>query len=125
MEFVFTSAAGDPRSADTAHEVTGSGATARVTARVAARVTARVVGGKSALATGGWVNVEGGHLSASLGQKQISGQFNMVIRLLILDATIAYTILEKPRSRLQRYRLTDKGRAAVDGSPAGSTNPRA
>ena len=60
-------------------------------------------------------------LSRGLGQKAISGPLNKVIRLLLADGSIGYTIPEKPRSRLQRYRLTDKGRAVrqrcgMDGS---------
>ena len=53
-------------------------------------------------------------LSSSLGQKKISGQLNKVIRLLVNDGRVAYTIPDKPRSRLQQYRLTDKGRASVE-----------
>ena len=53
-------------------------------------------------------------LSSSLGQKKISGQLNKVIRLLVTDGRVAYTIPDKPRSRLQQYRLTDKGRASVE-----------
>lgn len=52
-------------------------------------------------------------LSRGLGQKTVSGQLNKVIRLLLADGSIGYTIPEKPRSRLQRYRLTDKGRGSV------------
>ena len=55
-------------------------------------------------------------LSRNLGQKKISGQLNKVVRLLMVDQRIAYTLPEKPRSRLQKYRLTDKGREAA-GSP--------
>ena len=51
-------------------------------------------------------------LSKGLGQKTISGPLNKVVRLLIADGSISYTIPEKPRSRLQMYRLTDKGQAA-------------
>ena len=53
-------------------------------------------------------------LSSSLGQKKISGQLNKVIRLLVTDGRVAYTISDKPRSRLQQYRLKDKGRALVE-----------
>ena len=56
-------------------------------------------------------------LSSSLGQKKISGQLNKVIRLLVADGSIEYTIPQKPRSRLQKYRLTDKGRVAAEGLP--------
>jgi len=52
-------------------------------------------------------------LSRGLGQKTISGQLNKVIRLLIGDGSIGYTIPEKPCSRLQRYRLKDQGRRAI------------
>lgn len=52
-------------------------------------------------------------LSRGLGQKQISGQLNKVIRLLLNDQTVEYTMPDRPQSRLQRYRLTDKGRATL------------
>ena len=52
-------------------------------------------------------------LSRDLGQKKISGQLNKIVRLLMADQKIAYTLPNRPRSRLQKYRLTDKGRAAV------------
>ena len=49
-----------------------------------------------------------------LGQKAVSGQLNKVIRALLSDRAIEYTIPEKPNSRLQKYRLTDKGQALRD-----------
>ena len=52
-------------------------------------------------------------LSKGLGQKAISGPLNKVVRLLLADGCIGYTIPEKPRSRFQMYRLTDKGQGAV------------
>jgi predicted HTH transcriptional regulator len=52
-------------------------------------------------------------LSTAMGQKAISGQLNKVIRVLVGDQTIEPTIPEKPTSRLQKYRLTDKGRALL------------
>ncbi|MDD2456637.1 MAG: ATP-binding protein [Kiritimatiellae bacterium] len=51
-------------------------------------------------------------LSSGLGHKEVSGQLNKVIRLLLADQTIEYTIPDKPNSRLQKYRLTDKGKTA-------------
>jgi len=47
-------------------------------------------------------------LSAKLEQKEISGQLNRVIRMLLADKIIEYTIPEKPNSRLQKYRLSAK-----------------
>ena len=49
-----------------------------------------------------------------LGQKAVSGQLNKVIRALLSDGVVEYTIPEKPNSRLQQYRLTDKGEALRD-----------
>jgi len=52
-------------------------------------------------------------LSTGLGQKEVSGQLNKVIRLLLADEAIEYTIPEKPKSRLQKYRATEKGKALI------------
>lgn len=52
-------------------------------------------------------------LSARLGQKEISGQLNKVIRVLLGDQTIEYTLPDKPNSRLQKYRPTAKGKALL------------
>ena len=60
-------------------------------------------------------------LSRNLGQKEISGQLNKVVRLLIADRRIEYTLPDKPGSRLQKYRLTDKGRAAIASLKSRST----
>ena len=57
-------------------------------------------------------------LSTVLGHKTISGQLNKVIRLLLAEQHIAYTRPDRPRSRLQRYRLTEKGAAFADGLQA-------
>ena len=51
-------------------------------------------------------------LSKNLGQKTVSGQLNEVVRQLVKEQLIEYTLPEKPRSRLQKYRLAEKGRAA-------------
>jgi ATP-dependent DNA helicase RecG len=45
-----------------------------------------------------------------LGQREVSGQLNKVIRQLLADGIIEQTNPEKPQSRWQRYRLTEKGR---------------
>jgi predicted HTH transcriptional regulator len=49
-------------------------------------------------------------LSAQLGQKNISGQLNKVIRQLLADELIEYTVPDKPNSRLQKYRITENGK---------------
>lgn len=50
-------------------------------------------------------------LSRRLGQKTVSGPLNAVIRDLLSHNHIERTIPNRPQSRLQRYRLTDQGRA--------------
>lgn len=53
-------------------------------------------------------------LAAGLGQKQVSGQLHAVVRDLLSAGWIEPTIPDKPNSRLQRYRLTEKGRALLE-----------
>jgi len=52
-------------------------------------------------------------LSKKLGQKSVSGQLNKVVQSLLADQIIAYTLPDKPNSRLQKYQLTNKGRTAL------------
>ncbi len=62
-------------------------------------------------------------LSRGLGQKEISGQLNKIVRQLLMDLMIEYTIPEKPGSRYQKYRLTEKGRAALAKPGSGEDMP--
>ena len=48
-----------------------------------------------------------------LGQKEVSGQLNKVIRVLLDQRLIEYTLPDKPNSRLQKYRLTLAGERAL------------
>ena len=48
-------------------------------------------------------------ISVHLGQKEVSGQLNKVIRVLMGQGLIEYTLPDKPNSRLQKYRLTPEG----------------
>jgi ATP-dependent DNA helicase RecG len=45
-------------------------------------------------------------ISAALGQKEVSGQLNKVVRTLMTSGLIEVTIPDKKNSRLQQYRLT-------------------
>jgi ATP-dependent DNA helicase RecG len=47
-------------------------------------------------------------LASKLGQKRPSGQLHKVINELFDEGLIAYTVPEKPNSRLQKYRLAKK-----------------
>ena len=48
-------------------------------------------------------------ISIRLGQKEVSGQLNKIIRGLLRKKYIELTIPDKQNSRLQKYRLTKKG----------------
>ena len=52
-------------------------------------------------------------ISTHLGQKEVSGQLNKVIRSLIAQGLIEYTLPDKPNSRLQKYRLPQAGERAL------------
>jgi len=46
-------------------------------------------------------------ISAALGQKEVSGQLNKIIRKLLANGLIETTVPDKANSRLQQYRLLD------------------
>lgn len=53
-------------------------------------------------------------LLTALGLKSKTGAFKRSIRDLLDSKCIVYTLPDKPDSRLQRYRLTTKGRQIAD-----------
>ena len=59
-------------------------------------------------------------LSKKLGHKEVSGQLNKVVRNLRTDQVIEYTLPDKPTSRRQKYRLTDKGRTELTNLKSGN-----
>ena len=52
-------------------------------------------------------------LSRGLGQRQVSGPLHGLVRKLTATGMIEFTLPDKPNSRLQKYRLTDKGCVAL------------
>ena len=58
-------------------------------------------------------------LSTKLGHKKVSGQLNKVVRNLMSDGVLEYTLPEKPTSPRQKYRLTDKGRTNLANLKSG------
>ena len=49
-------------------------------------------------------------LAAKLGKATVTGQMNRIVRTLLANDLLKLTIPQKPNSRLQRYRLTAKGK---------------
>ena len=66
------------------------------------------------LATLGEGPVSKAMIASRIGHKAISGKLNERIRELLTEALIEYTIPGKPNSRLQKYRLTEKGRKVLE-----------
>lgn len=52
-------------------------------------------------------------LAEHLGHQHISGELKKQIKRLMEKKLIVMTIPDKPNSRLQRYRLTDSGKAII------------
>jgi ATP-dependent DNA helicase RecG len=52
-------------------------------------------------------------ISKQLGQERVSGQLKVVLKVLLTNALIEFTVPDKPNSRMQKYRLTEKGQKAL------------
>jgi ATP-dependent DNA helicase RecG len=48
-------------------------------------------------------------LARALGLRGVSGQLNVVLKRLLAEGSVAYTVPEKPASRLQKYRFVGGG----------------
>ena len=54
-------------------------------------------------------------ISKRLGQKRVSGQLKVVLKSLLSNSLIEFTLPDKPNSRLQKYRITRTGRNSPGG----------
>ena len=59
-------------------------------------------------------------ISKALGHRSVSGGLKRAIHSLMTDGLIEYAIPDKPNSRLQEYRLTERGRSRVEHHENGS-----
>ena len=59
-------------------------------------------------------------ISKALGHRSVSGGFKKAIQSLMTEGLIEYVIPGKPNSRLQKYRLTERGRTHLEHSEEGS-----
>jgi ATP-dependent DNA helicase RecG len=58
-------------------------------------------------------------IATAIGQASISGKLNQRIRQMLAEELIEYTVPDKPNSRLQKYRLTEKGREIMKAERKG------
>jgi len=84
---------------------------AQVEAQVRAQVEAQVV--IDVLAACAESPLASGQIANALGHKTLSGNLRKILPIMRTHQLIEYTIPEKPTSRLQKYRLTEQGRALL------------
>ena len=58
-------------------------------------------------------------IAEAVGHQTVSGELHKKVRRLLKLGTIEMTILGKPNSRLQKYRLTVAGRSLMAGFGGG------
>jgi DNA-binding PadR family transcriptional regulator len=52
-------------------------------------------------------------IATKMGKSSVTGSLKRILRRLMAERLIAQTMPDKPRSRLQKYRRTEKGKAMV------------
>ena len=62
-------------------------------------------------------------IAHGLGHRSVSAGLNRVVRRLLRDGRVAYTVPDKPNSRLQKYRITRAGQSVLRLFPLPSLPP--
>ena len=62
-------------------------------------------------------------IAHGLGHRSVSAGLNRVVRRLLRDGRVAYTVPDKPNSRLQKYRITRAGESVLRLCPLPSLPP--
>ncbi len=103
----------DKSFAEQTPEISSSGAQSRAQSGAQSRAQSSIL---SAL-----VNepLSASELTAILGLETKTGAFKRAIQELLQKQLIEYTLPDNPKSRLQKYRLSDKGRALSEASNKG------
>jgi len=93
-------------------QIVASG-TARVGSQVESKVESKVesVGGlEDRIAAAVWRGpLSKSEIAVAVGKQKVDGQLHSAVRQMLQTELIEYTLPEKPNSRLQKYRLTEKG----------------
>jgi ATP-dependent DNA helicase RecG len=90
----------------------GDQLTAQVEAQVEAQVGAQVE--ERILRACAKTPLSSGEIAAALGHKTLSGNLRRALPALREAGFLEYTIPDKPSSRLQKYRLTETGKHALE-----------
>ncbi|MCP3890551.1 MAG: TrmB family transcriptional regulator [Desulfobulbaceae bacterium] len=66
------------------------------------------------------VELSKSEISRALGKEKPTGYLNDMMRKLLENGHVVYTIPEKPNSRLQKYRITDQGKVLIQEKEEGN-----
>jgi len=103
-------------------QITVKAKTGQVEAQVEAQVKAQV--DLDILAVCAEHPLSSSEIAAALGHKKLSGNLRKALPRLKEAGLLEYTIPDKPNSRLQKYRLTPKGKAVIDAQRPDDTENR-